>query len=216
MSHATVLVIGATTEDEVTEALAPFDGNLEVPRYVASTKAELIAKAREEHEWYTTVGAYAEFAGDKEAYIREHAGNPGHIEYLLNYPKFGWDDEDFYRDAIKWEEPENIGPEGEVYSTYNPDPKWDWWVIGGRWDGGLVTIDGTSGNSVKRLALLDLEHTSPTFAVVTPDGTWHERGELGGFCVVFDEKPADEWDAQWKALVLAHNDSPAILVDYHV
>ena len=25
--------------------------------------------------------------------------------------------------------------EWEVYSTYNPDSKWDWWVIGGRWDG---------------------------------------------------------------------------------
>ena len=32
------------------------------------------------------------------------------------------------------------------YSTYNPDSKWDWYVIGGRWSGAFIRLkDGCSG-----------------------------------------------------------------------
>ena len=31
--------------------------------------------------------------------------------------------------------------EGNLYSTYNPNSKWDWWVIGGRWSGMLKVGD---------------------------------------------------------------------------
>lgn len=31
--------------------------------------------------------------------------------------------------------------DGNIYSTYNPDSKWDWWVVGGRWSG-MLTLDG--------------------------------------------------------------------------
>lgn len=27
-----------------------------------------------------------------------------------------------------------------IYSDFNPEAKWDWWVIGGRWDGCLKTV----------------------------------------------------------------------------
>lgn len=42
----------------------------------------------------------------------------------------------------------------EVISARNPESKWDWWTIGGRWDKGLVTTGGQGVNSA-RLEELD-------------------------------------------------------------
>lgn len=36
--------------------------------------------------------------------------------------------------------------EGNALSTYNRDAKWDWYVIGGRWDGLIETKDGENVN----------------------------------------------------------------------
>ena len=34
--------------------------------------------------------------------------------------------------------------DGNITSTYNPESRWDWWVVGGRWSGGLVRKDGST------------------------------------------------------------------------
>ena len=31
--------------------------------------------------------------------------------------------------------------DGNIYSTYNPDSKWDWWSVGGRWSG-MLRLNG--------------------------------------------------------------------------
>ena len=38
---------------------------------------------------------------------------------------------------------------GNLYSSYNPDAKWDWWVEGGRWSGLLRLKDGSRADSAK-------------------------------------------------------------------
>ena len=38
---------------------------------------------------------------------------------------------------------------GNLYSTSNPDAKWDWWEVGGRWKGMLRLKDGTRASSAK-------------------------------------------------------------------
>jgi hypothetical protein len=38
-----------------------------------------------------------------------------------------------------------IGPKGEIYSTYNPQSKWDWYLIGGRWAGFFKLSRGSTG-----------------------------------------------------------------------
>lgn len=38
---------------------------------------------------------------------------------------------------------------GNLYATYNPDSKWDWWVDGGSWEGFLRLKDGTRANFAK-------------------------------------------------------------------
>ncbi len=96
---------------------------------------------------------------------------------------------------------------GKVNSTYNPRSRWDWYRVGGRWDGEITNNIQTSENGFNfdkkhettrnNMMLLD-ETTSPIpdkwipFAIVTPDGEWHEKGKMGWWACVSDKK------ANWK------------------
>lgn len=55
-----------------------------------------------------------------------------------------------------------------------------------------------------------------TFAVVTPDGEWHQRGEMGWFGSVRDEKHESEWKQAWHSLLTTHKDMEATIVDCHI
>lgn len=123
---------GKMLDDYLNEALARFDENMRVERWVP--KSELIAKSRENIEAYRT-GTYAEYIADPAKYA-EGVSNLKHLDYLANeFPKkLQWTDEEVYADIIKHEEPEDIREDGAVRDTYNPDSQWDWWTIGGRWE----------------------------------------------------------------------------------
>ena len=139
MSHFTVAIItkGKPTREVIDKALEPFDENKKVLHY--TSKQELINKKRKEIEDYKN-GTYAEYLKDKKKYLEE-CKNDRHIEYITKeFPKkLEWTDEECYLDAIKYEEEEDIMPDGSVKSTYNPLSKWDWYQIGGRWAGMLKT-----------------------------------------------------------------------------
>lgn len=139
MSHFTVLVIGDNPEDQ----LAKYDESLEVKTIIP--KADLIAKEKQYVENYKN-GTYAEFLADPKAY-KEGCSNEGHINYLENeFPKkLEWTDEDFYQEAIRHIEEKNINEDGSVTSYYNPDSKWDWYQLGGRWTGFFLKKVGASG-----------------------------------------------------------------------
>lgn len=47
------------------------------------------------------------------------------------------------RDGYKFDEHDNM------LSTYNPNSKWDYWCVGGRWENYLKLIDGTRANVAK-------------------------------------------------------------------
>jgi len=197
---------------------------------------------------------------------------------------------------------------------HNPDSKWDWWVIGGRWTGKLdddydpytdprnivsctlcggtgdrpgwvyyEAVWGLSGEAVQKdtgnLALATAarerggkdwseselplppivverrfrddwagkcsgcngcngtgktvkwslapfdgdvvpvssipENTIP-FALVTPDGAWHERGSMGWFACVSKEKEKDAWENEVKSLLTAYQDCIAVVCDLHI
>lgn len=64
--------------------------------------------------------------------------------------------------------------------------------------------------------------TTETFALITPDGAWHERARMGWFgCERKDEFGDDghtreDWKARWAELMDAHAGTLAVLVDCHV
>ena len=78
-------------------------------------------------------------------------------------------------------------------------PHWDYWVFGGKWDGQILpesaprTIPLTYRNN--RCPVRELDDTLSFGALLTPDGTLHDRVE--------------------RALLLAHADHVAALVDAH-
>jgi len=147
MSHIAVLVIGKNVEKQ----LRKYDENIEVKRYVKYNKEELINQGRKHIEDYKN-GIYAKFLKDPEKYKAECKNN-GHLNYVENeFPKkLDWTDEQVYADEIKGYESGDVGKKGEVYSTYNPRSRWDWYEIGGRWRDTFPIKDGCVGIKNRRL-----------------------------------------------------------------
>ena len=163
---------------------------------------------------------------------------------------------------------------GKKETTYNPKSKWDWWQVGGRWNGflnpeykpendpqnfedcfvckgsGLRNDElgrqqrekdptykcngcngagrrlkwptawawpGDGGNLApvsEILRMLDEGHDLIPFALVRPSGEWLERGEMGWWAVVTNEK--DNWKRAARSILEEYNESWAIVVDCHI
>ena len=169
---------------------------------------------------------------------------------------------------------EDCGGTGTRMTTNNPESKWDFWLIGGRWTGlldpdydpqkdirnletctvcggtgdqeGLVAYDDDgnrvfadenaeacngcngcngTGKSLKwKLApyekdirlLSEVEITDEIlpFSVVTPDGEWHQRADMGWWAIMTNEN--DNWDNEAKEILEQHKDHIAVVVDCHI
>lgn len=218
MSHFTVLVFTKENGKDVDELLAPYDENMTVDPYIKYTKAEAIAKMREDIEYYKNE-RYAEYLADPKKYEEEYGHNQTHINYIKNeFPKrLKWTDEECYEQMRSYYEDEDIDEEGNIYSTYNPNSKWDWYVVGGRWEDGLTNIEGkhVSYGSVKAI---DWNKTNIPFAFVTPDGKWHERGKMGWWAIVSNEKGEDVWEKEFRDTLesLKDDNVSVVLVDCHI
>ena len=234
MSHFTVLVVGESPEEQ----LAPFSENLEMPRYVAYTEQQLIDGQRKSIEDYKN-STYAEYLKDPELYASKCKNN-AHLEYLQNdFPKkLNFTEDELYQEAIRYYESNDIGEEGEVYSQSNPNSKWDFFQLGGRWAGLIEVNEGVEFNppnfswgwsAEDQLEVLSKRKTDSalkknianlkelkTFAVLM-DGKWYERGEMGWFGVVHDEKDENKWDDELERLLISIPDETLLSVyDCHI
>jgi len=239
MSHFTVAVITKdwVTEKDVEEILFPYSENREVKPRIDMTKKEVMDERdslADEAKNKPESWAYKELA-------------KGKLEYL-NSP---------YKEFVKGfhGEDSQLDSEGNLLTTYNPDSKWDWFVIGGRWKGLLFVKHGENATvSQSRIKRVDwkkmnkvtkktkdywnreweigvegssltkseaekheypflfkkeyyLEHYQNkemfikrkiefgTYAVVTPDGKWHEKGSMGYWGISHETpKKAEKWD----------------------
>lgn len=209
MSHMTVTVAipGNVAQSDLRAALeaalAPYDETLEVAPYVRYPKAEVDADEQFQ-KWWKKVNAAAGTS--------------------LPYAKA----------AVEWYGGE-VDKDGNVLSTYNPKSQWDWWVVGGRWAGswelsggaeravesehGAFTpdeIDDRRRTDSARKSQIAGEVT-PSFAYLDVDGEWHERGRMGWWAIVSDEKAESEWDAEFRAwLDGLPDDTWLVNVDCHI
>ena len=218
MSHFTVYVFSKENGGDLEELLMPYDENMECEPYVKYTREEAIAEVRREIEQYKNT-TYAEYVADPEAYKEKHDyADPRHFDYLENeFPKrLEWTDEECFEDMKKWYDEEDIDEDGNIYSTYNPKSKWDWYVIGGRWSTNLKTKNGDEVD-VAYAKEENREESGVPFAFITPDGKWYERGEMGWWAVVTNEKSSDDWDTEfYKMVEKLDNDVVVTLVDCHI
>jgi hypothetical protein len=210
MSHFTCMVIGENPEEQ----LRPFYENLETPRYVKYTKEQLIEKGKKDIERYKN-GLYAEFLKDKEAY--SIGCNVNHLNYISNeFPNhLTWSDDEIYADEIKNYEPNEIGSEGEVYSDSNPNSKWDWYSLGGRWSGSIELNNSKKVDSAIKKNISNLNDIV-CFSIIK-DGKFYEIGRMGLWGFVSDEKDESEWENEFKKLISDLPDDTLISIyDLHI
>jgi hypothetical protein len=114
---------------------------------------------------------------------------------------------------------------GKYMSRYNPDSKWDWWSYGGRWNGAMIgkykgSKDGFNfGEQYRQIEnnmclVKDIDEKFTCFAIITPDGNWHERGNMGWWGMVSNEN--DDWEETVKDIFKTYPDYIAILLDLHI
>ena len=104
MSHYAVLVIHNENQN-IEKLLAPYSENLQVEPYLKYKHDDALKALRDEY------GYEEEEIDDAllESFVKEYSS------YSLK--------------------------DGDVYTTYNPNSKWDWYSIGGRFDGELELTD---------------------------------------------------------------------------
>lgn len=169
------------------EQLAPYDEQLETPEYL---KGEVSKEDINDFVVYYT------------------KSNPENIDLSVEelYQKFG---KDWNDGAWRFEN-------GKIneYSDYNPNSKWDWYKEGGRWDGYLELIDGASANCATMGEVK--KPIKPTFAVVK-NGEWYEKGDMGWWGIVKDEKEQGDWNKEFEKLLEdVSDDTELTIVDCHI
>ncbi len=87
--------------------------------------------------------------------------------------------EDCYQAVAQSFDKDMIDEEGNLYYMSNPNAKWDWYEVGGRWYNLIRMKNGVKVNScmVKDIDTNEFGKTVNTFAVITPDGEWYECGK---------------------------------------
>jgi hypothetical protein len=269
MSHFTTLVLLKNPEDieeEVAVALAPFDENIEVAEYerdchcigqVAEREAREKAiakfgsindlrksfKGETDEEWKEHIKPYTEYLDKlKSQHPMKDKPDPECGFYLGEY----WESEvetgklDKNMLGQRYEDGSGCGGTGRYFTTYNPNSKWDWYEIGGRWQGDLdpnyerikdernyktckCNVCHGTGKALKfQLAPHDEGNIRPVseildycpFAILTPDGHWCEKGEIGWWGIVTDEE--DNWPAIAKRILQENQNCIAVLCDLHI
>lgn len=71
------------------------------------------------------------------------------------------------------------------------------------------------GNIAPVSGILPLKPEQIPFAVLAPDGSWYERGEMGWFASVSGGKSEDAWTAEVADLLEKHRACLAVVVDCH-
>ena len=113
----------------------------------------------------------------------------------------------------------------------NPNAKWDWYVNGGRWGGYIFNRDGGKTDE-ELLTEVDWDkmfsndnedgYDHIPFCFVDAEGVWHEKGEMGWFAMVANEKKKDDWHTEVKDYIkslMADDQADSIYVyavDYHI
>ena len=213
MSHFIGLCFGVCWESN----LDYYDESRDVEPYVKYTKQEAIEREKQIQERNYEYAIKA---------IEEDSITPERLTQLNQIIAKGMciSDAEAWEGAKQWGYP--IDEDENLLSSYNPDSKWDWYSVGGRWDGFLVLKERDEEGDIIETneALVGevdweymLEHKFPPFCYVDEDGEWVEKGEMGWWGVTFDEKPEDTWLNQFKDyLSEVDSDCLVTVIDFHI
>lgn len=209
MSHFVGLCFGVNWEDN----LDRYYEGLEVEAYIVYTKEEAI-----DHVKKARVNNY-EFAVNSLQNPNLDSGLKERYQDIVDRGLF-ISYEDAWKEAQDWGY--EIDEDENLLSTYNPESKWDWYSVGGRWDGFLHYKNEELGFAETNEAYIHeldidylLEHIP--FCFVTEDGEWREKGEMGWWGSVSNEKPEDSWKQQFVDYVKSLDENCLVtVVDFHI
>lgn len=144
----------------------------------------------------------------------------------------------YVEDGEEWCE---VHSDGSLWKTTNEEAKWDYYLIGGRWRGLLKLktpddshplYDGwqfadTDKGEYERLRkegrcdqalvgeICNIDQIK-IFAIVK-EGEWYERGKMGWWACVSNEKDKDVWEEECKKLIEGLSDDTLLTVlDCHI
>lgn len=104
-----------------------------------------------------TVAVFSHKPEEVETLLAPYEEEPENPEYIKftpsSKPKSYWlemyeknkDNYETFADYLECEEGFVVNEDGEVGSLGNPNAKWDWWMVGGRWPGILKLKPGCDG-----------------------------------------------------------------------
>jgi len=238
VSHFFVAVLTRTGSlEEVELLLAPYDENISVPEYeedcfcVGRAARDEARKAAEaEIGTLESLGAsFRDAHGDKPSMWA--FSDEAQLLWQKRLAQFNAAEEKAFQQHPLRHAPDSSCEEcrgtGKRTSTYNPRSRWDWWVVGGRWNGeiaGNPHDDGDGGfNYGDEFHRIEnnqipvpevLARDMLPFAIVTPDGEWHEKGEMMWFGMVANMR--EDWPQRARDLLERHLDCIAVGVDCHI
>lgn len=256
MSHFyTVVLVPGNTQNvaaKVDELLAPYNENTQVDEYdrecycvnsmardagwaAAQEKFgpfEDLRKAFwDEVESRIPDGLEGEALWDKKTEVSEEVDWDAHTKHFVDYAAEVEQNHELYMKQSP--DCEECGGTGTYRSDYNPQSKWDWWVIGGRWNGTICnnyrgSKDGFNFDdefhrlgenaipaSLLLKSILEDENQTP-FAMVTPDGEWCEKGEMGWFGTSNNDKDPEDWREIVILLLEKYPNAIAVGCDLHI
>lgn len=142
MSHFSLAVI--TKEDNyglVMDMMNPFDENRIMKPYVKYTREGAIANEKE-----SLKKRIENVSNGLEKLKAKEGKDDNLIERIESLEKQlandqeklkTYTDEDYYEEKRQWWEDDMVAENGDLLSTYNPDSKYDYYVVGGRWENSL-------------------------------------------------------------------------------
>jgi hypothetical protein len=222
--HFAVLVVGEDTYD----ALSDFDENLEV-RHIVS-KEELIENEKRGIEFIFK--SEERYRDDPEGYKAEYKRNEEHYKFMEEeVPKMRkWSDDEWYQYAIRHVNKDELTEDGGFISYYNPDSKYDWFQVGGRWSDSLkIKKDSDSHTVGERAWTLDNVPHKRGYAdsALKKDVDWDHESMKDFYLYAFLKKngewidsdgyTGEEWKKKFEKLLADVDDYDRItVVDCHI
>ena len=151
MSHFVVIVVGASDNAALEKMLAPFCEQTEDRRYLQfkAVEEEYLA------EYQSKGTRMVQLPGGELRYPWDDMfrNNKSFLDNTTAYPEGAVEVEVLHKERYasfeefvkEWHGAAERDPEHGVYGHWlNPNAKWDWWELGGRWRGFFRTPDGNA------------------------------------------------------------------------
>ena len=132
--------------------------------------------------------------------------------------------EDAWKEVLSWGY--KLDEDDNLLSTYNPNAKWDWYCVGGRWNGFLVLKERKEDGSIIEVNEayfneIDWDYMKEwkriPFCFVNEDGEWYEKGEMGWFAITTNEMEEETWQATFEEYInTVEDDCLVTVVDFHI